>query len=69
MVAFYIYWHVESHSKMLDRLASKYIYYGILARLFPCLKKTRERRTEGPPAPLKTVETDWKSTPLISNEH
>ena len=69
MVAFYIYWHVAAHCRLLDRLASRYIYYGVFARLIPCLRRTDGQGTEKSSTRLQTAGSDMKTTPLVSDTH
>lgn len=69
MTAFYIYFHVSNNSRQLDYLATRHIYFGILSRMLPCLKKTGKRSGIRIMAKKENQDADWKSAPLISNEH
>lgn len=53
-----VYIEVSKQCTKLDRLASKYIYYGLLTKFFPCLKqgpKAENTQVENPLGKSATV--------------
>ena len=59
-VAVVTYLGVARYCHQLDRLASKYIYYGVLARAIPSLKLGRSKLPKLAQQPTTTI-----MTPLI----
>lgn len=57
---------VARHCRELDRFASKYIYFGILARILPCLKRTRPKLSPKTDIPQSKLLSEPLTSDIIS---